>query len=109
MMRHENDWSRDSHFDDDDHQPSTNKGADANQSGESNENSSGDSVGNQQQLFDCPICQHKFFRTETPAMPFCSRRCQQVDMGRWLTESYGMPYDSEDAIPLDDEEYESGF
>ena len=36
----------------------------------------------------CPIC-HK------PAAPgyrpFCSRRCADVDLGRWLTEGYRLP------------------
>jgi endogenous inhibitor of DNA gyrase (YacG/DUF329 family) len=29
-------------------------------------------------------------------MPFCSPRCRQVDLGRWLGEKYGLPYESED-------------
>ena len=28
-------------------------------------------------------------------MPFCSRRCQQIDLGMWLTESYGIPYEGD--------------
>ncbi len=33
----------------------------------------------------CPICgkpQIEAFR------PFCSKRCREVDLGRWFTESY---------------------
>jgi endogenous inhibitor of DNA gyrase (YacG/DUF329 family) len=41
----------------------------------------------------CPIC-------GKPAVaeyrPFCSRRCADVDLGRWLTESYRIPAQSED-------------
>lgn len=29
-------------------------------------------------------------------MPFCSLRCRQIDLGRWLDEKYGLPYESED-------------
>lgn len=29
-------------------------------------------------------------------MPFCSLRCRQIDLGRWLDERYGLPYESED-------------
>jgi endogenous inhibitor of DNA gyrase (YacG/DUF329 family) len=28
-------------------------------------------------------------------MPFFSPRCQKVDMGRWLNEAYGLPYEGE--------------
>ncbi len=36
----------------------------------------------------CPICN----KPETPAFkPFCSERCVQIDLGRWLTESYRVP------------------
>ena len=31
--------------------------------------------------------------------PFCSARCKQIDLNRWLTESYRVP-----AGPVDDEE-----
>ncbi len=31
--------------------------------------------------------------------PFCSRRCQQLDLGRWLDGSYAIP--AEEAPPPD--------
>lgn len=38
----------------------------------------------------CPVCRK-------PAVaayhPFCSRRCADVDLGRWLTGSYRVPTD----------------
>lgn len=44
----------------------------------------------------CPICG----RISAPdQQPFCSDRCRQVDLGRWLTESYAIP-----AAPPDIEE-----
>jgi len=40
--------------------------------------------------FACPICgksaQDKF-------RPFCSRRCADIDLGRWLGEVYVVPGD----------------
>jgi uncharacterized protein len=41
-------------------------------------------------------------------MPFCSERCKTIDLGRWLDERYGMPYERlhdvepDDAGDLDD-------
>jgi hypothetical protein len=46
----------------------------------------------------CPICA----RPSTPeSRPFCSKRCADVDLQRWLTGSYAVPAEEEDA--LDDE------
>jgi uncharacterized protein len=36
----------------------------------------------------CPICQKA---TVTAYKPFCSRRCADIDLGRWLNESYTIP------------------
>lgn len=42
----------------------------------------------------CPICQNE---TDHKYRPFCSRRCADVDLGRWMTGSYAIPTDeSED-------------
>ena len=36
----------------------------------------------------CPICT----KPVDPAYrPFCSRRCADVDLGRWLTGAYAVP------------------
>ena len=36
----------------------------------------------------CPICR----RPEEPEFrPFCSQRCADVDLGRWLNERYVIP------------------
>jgi uncharacterized protein len=47
----------------------------------------------------CPIC-------GKPALPdyrpFCSRRCADVDLGRWLTESYRIPASEDEAEEPDD-------
>jgi endogenous inhibitor of DNA gyrase (YacG/DUF329 family) len=34
---------------------------------------------------------------EWPELPFCSRRCKTIDLGRWLGEQYGLP--KEEAAP----------
>jgi uncharacterized protein len=36
----------------------------------------------------CPVCGKP---TLADYRPFCSRRCADVDLGRWLTESYRIP------------------
>jgi uncharacterized protein len=41
----------------------------------------------------CPICNKA---TDPAYRPFCSRRCADVDLGRWLTESYRVPAAAED-------------
>ncbi len=46
----------------------------------------------------CPICR----RPSTPEYrPFCSQRCADVDLGRWLNERYTIPepLDSDDPPP----------
>ncbi len=45
----------------------------------------------------CPTCGHRFLLDETPTPPFCSERCQMVDLGRWLDEEIGLPYESDPA------------
>lgn len=42
----------------------------------------------------CPICQKE---TDPKYKPFCSRRCADVDLGRWLTGSYAIPVTEEEA------------
>jgi hypothetical protein len=42
---------------------------------------------------NCPICGKP---TAPDYRPFCSRRCADVDLGRWLTEGYRIPVESGD-------------
>lgn len=42
-------------------------------------------------LIKCPVCQRQFEPTDKKTMPFCSARCQQIDLGRWLGERYSLP------------------
>jgi endogenous inhibitor of DNA gyrase (YacG/DUF329 family) len=46
-------------------------------------------------LPSCPIC-GKAAGEET-LRPFCSRRCADVDLGRWLTGQYRIPGATEEA------------
>lgn len=36
----------------------------------------------------CPICSKD---SDAKYRPFCSRRCSDVDLGRWLKGSYALP------------------
>ncbi len=47
----------------------------------------------------CPICRKTFESDESPTKPFCSPRCRQIDLGRWLGEEYAMPANLEDESP----------
>lgn len=41
----------------------------------------------------CPVCDAPFDPKKSPARPFCSERCKRIDLGRWLNERYGLPYE----------------
>jgi endogenous inhibitor of DNA gyrase (YacG/DUF329 family) len=41
----------------------------------------------------CPICDKP---AEKTYRPFCSRRCADLDLGRWLNGSYAVPVVEED-------------
>lgn len=41
---------------------------------------------------------------DTEYRPFCSKRCADVDLGRWLREGYAVPGTPGDAGALDDGE-----
>lgn len=55
----------------------------------------------------CPTCGRSFEKSATTPLPFCSPRCRQVDLGRWLGESYSLPIyrfdEDEEADELYDE------
>ena len=50
----------------------------------------------------CPVCDRPLDPQKSSARPFCSERCKQIDLGRWLDERYGLPYER----PYDAEEVE---
>ena len=52
----------------------------------------------------CPTCERSFEPAQSTAMPFCSDRCRQIDLGRWLGEKISIPVTREsDEDPESDE------
>jgi endogenous inhibitor of DNA gyrase (YacG/DUF329 family) len=54
----------------------------------------------------CPICDRRLEGpvSNWPQFPFCSPKCRLVDLGRWLSDSYGLPKDDpdeDDELPVD--------
>jgi len=49
----------------------------------------------------CPICDRHFDPAATPAMPFCSERCRQIDLSRWFREAYSVPVERDPDDPDD--------
>ena len=46
----------------------------------------------------CPMCDKD---TDKTYRPFCSKRCADIDLGKWLSGSYAIPaadIDEEDSI-----------
>ena len=44
----------------------------------------------------CPICRAVFDAEHSKALPFCSSRCRQIDLNRWLGEEYSLPVETEE-------------
>jgi len=42
----------------------------------------------------CPICGKVPVDAKTSVLPFCSERCRNIDLGRWLSERYRVASDS---------------
>src|SRR6267142_79158 len=40
---------------------------------------------------NCPICDKPIEWKDNAHRPFCSERCQLVDLGRWVNEEYSVP------------------
>lgn len=39
----------------------------------------------------CPTCRGVSLKADNKVFPFCSVRCQLLDLGRWLDEEYRVP------------------
>lgn len=39
----------------------------------------------------CPTCSKPVEWQDNPFRPFCSERCQLVDLGKWVSEEYRVP------------------
>ncbi len=48
----------------------------------------------------CPICRKP---SDPRYRPFCSRRCADVDLGRWLTGGYAIASEDDEPPEPDDE------
>ncbi|HET6183560.1 MAG TPA: DNA gyrase inhibitor YacG [Acetobacteraceae bacterium] len=49
-----------------------------------------------ERLARCPICGKP---ADPRHRPFCSRRCADIDLGRWLGEAYRVPVDPASEAP----------
>lgn len=43
----------------------------------------------------CPICSKE---TNPKFRPFCSKRCADIDLGRWMSGKYAIPSDDPEEI-----------
>jgi endogenous inhibitor of DNA gyrase (YacG/DUF329 family) len=50
----------------------------------------------------CPHCGTRALWQDNPFRPFCSERCQLVDLGAWVNGEYCIP--GREAIPEEDED-----
>jgi endogenous inhibitor of DNA gyrase (YacG/DUF329 family) len=57
-------------------------------------------------MVECPICRKAVEpRSKNAGFPFCSQRCRQVDLGRWLDEGYRVAAEPADLeLPTDEEQ-----
>jgi endogenous inhibitor of DNA gyrase (YacG/DUF329 family) len=42
-------------------------------------------------MIRCLVCDQLFSPEHSTSLPFCSPRCKQIDLSRWLDERYSMP------------------
>jgi len=57
----------------------------------------------------CPTCQSEFDSKLSSALPFCSERCREIDLGRWLDEKNSMPsMPDPEADEVPDDNWEGG-
>lgn len=47
----------------------------------------------------CPTCgRETVFSSENLFRPFCSERCQTLDLGAWADERYAVPVEDSDSV-----------
>lgn len=60
-----------------------------------------DSTSSPKKRVRCPQCEKLTeYSAENPYRPFCSHRCQLIDLGDWASEKYAVP--AEDQTPPED-------
>ena len=47
----------------------------------------------------CPICHQEL--KDTKYRPFCSKRCADIDLGRWFAEDYTVP-----VVEMDEQDFQ---
>ena len=52
----------------------------------------------------CPVCSKK---TDPANRPFCSERCKDIDLGRWIRGDYAVPSRDPEDIERAEEELEN--
>lgn len=52
----------------------------------------------------CPQCSLSFSYYESESRPFCSTKCQQIDLGHWFKESYTVPVKENGKMGMESEE-----
>lgn len=55
----------------------------------------------------CPTCRAVVVWDHNDHRPFCSERCQLIDLGCWTTEQYRVPGETVDVEQPDDDADES--
>ncbi|UAA38078.1 DNA gyrase inhibitor YacG [Paraneptunicella aestuarii] len=57
---------------------------------------------------NCPQCQKQIeWDSNNPHRPFCSKRCQLIDLGEWAAETHAIPVkDPQNDIFIDPENIE---
>lgn len=54
----------------------------------------------------CPTCRKETSWQDNPHRPFCSERCQLIDLGAWTQERYRIPGERLDPTPDSEDEEE---
>jgi uncharacterized protein len=52
----------------------------------------------------CPRCGKETDTENNPFRPFCSEHCKLIDLGNWISGSYGIPDDGVDGIDGNEDE-----
>lgn len=55
----------------------------------------------------CPNCQRETDWDKNPHRPFCSQRCQLIDLGAWAEERYRIPGQKSDIETDNDDDDEA--
>ena len=78
------------------------KGSDTNKDAGSEKSDATGNVAGLRRARPCPVCSKPSVKT---SYPFCSARCKDVDLGRWLKGSYAIPSVEQD--DPDDEDFDN--